>query len=74
MKLAQVRYFVKKSSSEIKGRGWSFVEPPGLEESGLRHGRSEYVGSLIERKGDNVKWVEVRCRKEGREARIWRWD
>jgi hypothetical protein len=44
---------------------WSFVEPLGLEESGLRCGRSEYVGFLIERKGEDVKWIEVRV-QEGR--------
>lgn len=51
MNIAQIGYFVKKFSREIKERGWLFVEPSGLEESGWRCGRSEYVGFLIERKG-----------------------
>lgn len=31
----------------------------------MRCGRSEYVGFLIERKGEDVKWIEVRV-QEGR--------
>lgn len=45
---------------KLRRESWLFVELLGLEESGLRCGRSEYVGFLIERKGEDVKWIEVR--------------